>query len=424
MRRNKRLFFATGIFVALFSAVGIAQDFGKANLLLLRGDYQAALEELSTITEEFPENPEAHFQKSIAYSALLQYKNAQSSLLKATKLSPGNTRYELALGKVYIKNGQDNEAKGLYRQILEREPENLTANIQLAELLYKNKFYGNALKRFRKLIALTTDNAFIYKKAGLCALHIDSTEMALNFLLTANYKNHEDGETYIHIANIYIKQEEREAALQIILNGLEYSSESVPLWQARGDVHYGGSEYDAASEAYLKVLSLGDSSEAVMRKLGISLYHLNDYPGALLALSKAQEQNNEQPSTYFYLGLTYKQLNQIGIALLMLQRASALAVPDYVTEIDFQLAVLYEKLERFPEAIKAYKRVLDREPERTLVLFYIASVYDRYYADRTVPLDYYQRFVEEHNSEDDQHIEYAKQRIDAIIEELHFNKKD
>ena len=74
----------------------------------------------------------------------------------------------------------------------------------------------------------------------------------------------------------------------------------------------------------------------------------------------------------------------------------------------------------FVEAIQSYREALDYQPSKKILSFYLASVYDQYYADREVPLLYYQKFLRDNKDADIKLIEYAESRIKVLKQELHF----
>ncbi|PID62522.1 MAG: hypothetical protein CR986_01170 [Ignavibacteriae bacterium] len=60
---------------------------------------------------------------------------------------------------------------------------------------------------------------------------------------------------------------------------------------------------------------------------------------------------------------------------------------------------------------------------RKVLLFYLANVYDRYYADKSVALNYYRKFTKEAKDVDENLISYSLYRIKELTQEEDFWKK-
>ena len=63
--------------------------------------------------------------------------------------------------------------------------------------------------------------------------------------------------------------------------------------------------------------------------------------------------------------------------------------------------------------------------DNPMLTFYLAENYYDYYEDKTTALTHYHLFLENsQNSSEESRLEYAKQRIRRINEELHFQENE
>ena len=71
-------------------------------------------------------------------------------------------------------------------------------------------------------------------------------------------------------------------------------------------------------------------------------------------------------------------------------------------------------------AYDIFKALLENRPSLNALPSDV-KVEDEYYADKNVPLLYFEKFL--NNSEEQNHlfIEYAKARSETLLEEIHFN---
>jgi len=80
------------------------------------------------------ENPDAYNEMSICYLELGQLKEAKSSLTKALSLDPENTKIISNLGYLSLKEGNTNEAQKYFSTVLEIDPNDKIAQIELSKL--------------------------------------------------------------------------------------------------------------------------------------------------------------------------------------------------------------------------------------------------------------------------------------------------
>ena len=78
-------------------------------------------------------------------------------------------------------------------------------------------------------------------------------------------------------------------------------------------------------------------------------------------------------------------------------------------------------IEEYGPAIKAYRKALEHKPGNPNYDYLLANVYYDYYADREVPLLYYQKVVREDISPEV--TQYAQERVEELVKEVHFGKK-
>ena len=142
----------------------------------------------------------------------------------------------------------------------------------------------------------------------------------------------------------------------------------------------------------------------------------------MYALEKSIDNDDPDPLVFYYLGLTFKNIANYDKAIFYLDNAIKEYVPDYVQDVYIQLADSYDQSGDYQKALAIYKQVNSIYPGWSLPLFYIATIYDKYYADRRPSLEYYQLFIDNSNKKDERFIKYAEQRIEKIIEKMHFKK--
>ncbi len=401
------------------SAAG--QPLLKAQSTMLSGNYTAAVSQLERLLKQEPQNTQALILLGHAYSALQRYDQALAVFERAVKLEPENTAILFALGKTRLQLGHLTEAEKIFRQMLRRDSAFIAARIQLAKLFIQKESYAEALPLYESLLREQPGNGFYLKQAGICAYKLGRRPAAIRYFHKALEQNPRDAASYVYLFNLYKKKEDWQAALQIAANGLHYYPRSAKLHLARGDAFFEQKKYDQAVGDYLQAMDAGDSSAYLFKKLGLSYYHIDDLAAALLALQNAVRKDKEDPLSLYYLGLTYKELGAKDKAIQRLNQTIRAAIPSYIADVYFELADSYQQNGQYEQALGAYQKVYEFDPQRKLIWFYIAMIYDRHLKERQTALRYYQRFLEEAPEEmAARYREWTLERMKSLREAIHF----
>lgn len=103
-------------------------------------------------------------EKGWSRLSLGDYEGAESALLKAIELSPGNPQSEALLGWAQMLQEKYDEALMNFQKVLMREPSNALARINVGYICLKKGIFGEAIEHLSKAIRLDND-----KKATLYA---------------------------------------------------------------------------------------------------------------------------------------------------------------------------------------------------------------------------------------------------------------
>lgn len=419
------LLFSILIFLQFITHPLTAQSSQKSdrfNLLLIKGSYKELIKELNKSLNANSTDFNQFYYLGLAYQGLYKHTDAIEAFIKANNLNPNNMEILLGLGKSYSLTGNDKDAEKTYKKVLSLNSHNIPAAISLGKLYINNKRYGPAKTIYASLIAQDSLNSIFLKNLGLCELKTDYFEKAVSFLKRAKNINKNDVSVFIYLSNIYSKTGDIDSALQALDEGLYSNPDNYLLLKAKAERLFQKELFKEAIDYYKKVYSCGDTSASVYKKLGMCHYHCGNISPSLFALSRAIEKDTTDALIYYYLGLTYKKLKNYKKSIKFINKSLDKLLPTYLPDIYFQLADCYDRNKNYQESIQTYKKVLDLDSKRTITLFYLASLYEKYYADPKVALEYYKRFLDENKDDNSSLIEYSKERIDKLVEEIHFQK--
>jgi len=125
-----------------------------------------------------------------------------------------------------------------------------------------------------------------------------------------------------------------------------------------------------------------------------------------------------------YLGLSYKQLGNLASALQFIQQAINLSYPDYFGSLHFHLADTYMLDKQLPVALEHYQIAYKFDPMKKIILFNIAMAIDQMKTDKKTALTYYEQFLRENiEAQNPDQVNYAKDRVMRLKEDLHFESE-
>lgn len=441
-KKYSRITNSTIVFIILFFTCILlhAQDsnslFNKTDDLISSGRFNEAIKLLEDSEIKSGENYLLHFKLGLAFKGLFQFDKAKIEFEKADRLSPENPEVLYALGICYKSLDLFEDAERVLRKATEISERNVTAAVDLGNILMILNRYDSAAAVYEKLISRDSTNSFFYKQLGNCLVKTNNLEGAAGNYEKALIYNPGDAGTIARLAQIFFKKEMLDTAAVIAEKGLAVQRMNPDLNKIAAEIYFKKNNYFGAVKHLLNIIVAGDSTAPVYQKLGLS-YYLSATSGsfpdekekykklneAINALNKAFEKDSEQALTQFYLGISYKELSDFENAVNHLSKAVSLAFPDYLDDIYTHLGISYEQNKNYPLAIENFQKALKENPLKKNILFYLASLYDKYYSDKSVALIYYKKFIKEAEEADPKLLSYSEQRIEKLNETIHFNNK-
>jgi tetratricopeptide (TPR) repeat protein len=406
--------------ILLFATI-IAQDLETAIQQFNQQDYRQAVITLEQISNNQPHNANALYYLGLAYQMRMQHQQAVTVFEKGSAIDKNDIRFSLALVESYDHLGWEKKAISLLLELKKLNPENTYIDIKLAGLYFELKDYANAIDTYAQLIKRDTTNALFFKQLGIGYYSLEKWPDAIANLKQAKQLNNNDMAVYIYLYNIYVKQEKTVQALEIVNEGLRLQTDNSQLIRAKAEVLFKTMHYITAEDLYFQLYERGDSSATVLKKLGICYFYSKKWPYALLSLTKSITKDSSDAVVYYYLGLTYAELKNKDKAIKNIEESIAWSLPESLPDVYFELAKLYDENKQVASAIKTYKKILVLYPERTAVLMYLGSLYERSYADKQVALEYYQRYLKAEEGNSTKQTKYVQERI-SLIKETEFMK--
>lgn len=397
-------------------------------------EYKKAIEILDESKKTDTLDYEGNKLLGLAYQNLFNFTKAFSYFNYAKFQAGYSFEINYLLGKTAILNNNKDFAEETFREILLNDSSNYLATVELAGLLVERKKYVGAKPLLERLTESDTNNTYFMNRLAFCNWKLNKFEEAIELYKKVLSISSFDPTASLQLGKILYDSERYEEAKEILDRSLNGNRSNLGINKLLAETLFKLNKYEAAVVHYTKSLALGDSSSGIFQKLGFSYYFIASSGNmmneevfelkmneAVTALSNSYELDNQNPLTTLYLGICYKELKDYQKAKYFLEETINIIIPEYMVDIYTHLAATYEYQEKYSEAISSYLEAYSYDPGRKILLFYLASAMDRFYADKEIPMIYYKKFLKEDKSENGVLIKYAEERIDKLQEQIHFN---
>jgi len=422
------------LFLFILSNTFWAQGENNIKSLLLNAEYQKVIDILG---EKLNKQDSLSFQEyvslGVAYQSLMNYQKALPMFHRAIILKEKNIRALMLIANANVFLGKSNIAKSYYKIILELDSTNLNAMINLGKTLIDLGEFNSASKLYKKMILSDTTNSYFYSQLGICELKKGNKNSAKIYFEESLKLNDSNTKTILRLAKLYYNDKQFDKAKEILQQGLSQNSRSKPLNKMIAEVYYKKKQYEEAIIKYLYLISVGDSTAQIYQKLGMSYYYFSFTKNVgskkmrtmklregIAALEKSYRKENDDAVTALYLGLCHKTLEEYKTAVQYFEESLNKMFPSYIGEVYKNLAISDEQIKNYKDAILNYREAIKFLPEQKSLLFYLASVYDRYYKDKKIALRFYKKFLTDNGNADPKLIEYSKKRVKKLDKDINF----
>ncbi|MEW5821260.1 MAG: tetratricopeptide repeat protein [Cyanobacteriota bacterium] len=253
--------------------------------------------------------------KGITHFDREEYQSAKEYFEKVLELNPDEPKSYEFLGKIYLKEGNEDKA---------------IENLRLAGMADPN-YYGNFL-----------DLGIIYHKKGML-------EPALQFLIKARDLNPTFPDTHIEIANIYLDKGEIETAITNLKTAIQHYPNDPKPYNKIGEIYVSQGDLEQALTYLDQALATDPKFALAYTNKGI-IYLKQQKPEtkdqAKEMFEKAISLNPEESKAYFYLANYYLMKNNKEQAKL-----------NYMKTLEFD-----------PENEEAAKKIKEIDPNVVLII--------------------------------------------------------
>ncbi len=354
------------------------------NLYFDLQNYSAAAEQFELFSLKDPQSSAALYQLAAAQVAggqLQEALNTYTRLLGLVGLDL-DVLYKKLLLQIQLK--LDNEAVFTLIEMIVSDPENLDLYQMLGELYIKLGRYDDALRAYRDLLERNPND--LRALVAFCEIYTkqknwNGFEATVNDLFVNPSFTKEDK---LNIGYLYIERAEKDTAMlkptEIVMLRLQkaYPNEWQPYWFL-SIIYLRARNYTSAIPQLQRLTAMKPDFAPAWENLGIAYLSIDENNSAISTFKSALE-NASKPSFRMkvLLGTSLNQAYRDEESVRVLTEAlSHIETEDtsMIVQAYSALALSYERLKRYDESERSYETALLYDPDNALVLNNLAYSY-------------------------------------------------
>ena len=317
------------------------------------------------------------------YAQQQQWQQAIASYREAIALDPDFAKAHRRLAVVMNKSGDPDQAANHLFKSFQLQPDFATAqqHYQLARILETENKPVRAIACYRAVIESQPDFKQAYEPLAKLLAKQGKYEAALEVYRQGVRHNPQDYYYYYALASALAEEKKWVRAC----NNYQQAADLAPsaeIYYHWGLALYQLQKYDPAQSCFQQAIALQADYEPVYYQLGVLWQEQQQWQSAIIAYSKLISLNPRRVDALVNLGRLYRHLKKYDLAIASYRQAfkyipeassieaealteyqQAVALhPQATVDLYYQLGKLLRAKSRFPEAISAYCKSIELDP--------------------------------------------------------------
>jgi tetratricopeptide (TPR) repeat protein len=256
-----------------------------------QGDYYSAIEAYRESLDLNPHYLDALLQLSKSYFMIEEYQEAQHYIIEAQPYGQNNLDLMNMEGRIFIGKGDLDEAEVLFRRVILNEPNNLEANLGLAEVLLLKGNHQEGALAYRRSLILSPES----KRALLSMLLLfdfqGEFEKAQIYLELALKYHSQDAQVFLQAAQHYLRSGDLTKALYYGENAVQMDSNLPGPDFLLAKIYYSQENYTAAYSALQRGLQLNPNDFQALFLMARCQEKLQEDENALVLYQRILKEN-------------------------------------------------------------------------------------------------------------------------------------
>ncbi len=301
-----------------FSLAYIENEKSKVKMEVVTSLFKRAI-------KEDPKFWEAYYNLGIAYFNNKKYNNALNQFSTIIEALPNFEKPYYGRGLIYLEKKEYKKAKKDFKRVVEANPNDYKGYFYLGKIDAALKNYRNAKKQFDKATSINPD----------------------------------DPDIYFELGNIWFSRNKFQESIPPYKKCIQLDPENYNARQKLGESYYRNQVYYSAINEFETIIESKPTDPIANFMLGITVYKqavLNDLIEAFLELLQP-DSNKKKNKPASNKSIRDELYNKMVRCFDNAQKAK----PNFL-EATFNLALTYQELEQYDNALNFYKKTLEIDP--------------------------------------------------------------
>jgi tetratricopeptide (TPR) repeat protein len=341
--------------------------FGLAKIAELLETHDLAIDEYTYGLNLTADDPAGYLGRGNANFARGNFESAVADFAHFIKLVPNSPLGYRRSGDVYRVMGRSNceQSLEMYRQSLERNGEDAGAHYGMALVLETLEKYSLATEHYSRVIELIPKEPAGYFGRGNAHFAAGNLKAALADFAQVIKLAPDDSRGYRRSGDVYrvMGTPNFEQSLEMYRQGLEQDANDA-------DVHYGMAQvcealekYPLAAEHYSRVIELVPENPVGYNGRGDAHFAAGNLKAALADFAQVIKLAPNDSRGYRRSGDVYRVMGTPNFEQSLKMYGQGLERDADDVDAHYGLALVYERLKKYPEAIEHYSRVIELVPD-------------------------------------------------------------
>ncbi len=297
------------------------------------------------------------------YSALGRSAQAEKALKTVLKFKPDDLDANMKIAQIQMEQRNYSSAASTFKKIIELNPSLDSAHQGLGDVYIKMRKWKEAIPPLTKAAELNIDNTRAYYVIGTAHEELREFGQAAQAYKTFLEKDPgEPGDAYYHLGLCQVELNELEEASVSLEKATERDPSNNHIMAKLADVYQKTGQYDKAAETYTKLTELNPDDAKYYLNTIVKMY---DEAGmqdkAIETTQKMIDLNPQDADAIYNLGYMYVKLKKYDDAIETFKRAIEVR-PNFGYAYS-NLGYCYIQKKKYSESIDTYKKLVEIDPD-------------------------------------------------------------
>lgn len=362
------------------------------------------------MTINIPDSFVAYYFYAKALATQGKEKKAEIALLECLKLEPSLEEPKLELLKIYRLNGDQQKITGIYKSILNYDPNNHKIALELAEHYHKMnrtplsssllaelgkrstkdtsiantvfenyikpKRYAEALRILNGMLKTASDQSDLNYLAGVAYRGIEQDEKALGGFLKVKPLTRFYSNAVVHSAFIFHDAGKIDRAVEVIHKAISHEPDNANYYLYLGAFYEELERYDDALRALHEGVKRDNKNERLHFRIGVVYDKMGQKDKSIAQMKNVLKLTPNDAEALNYLGYTYADMGiNLDEAEILIQSALKIKPNDgYITD---SLGWVFYKRGNYNQALKLLNKAVKIIPDDPIILEHLGDVYHK-----------------------------------------------